>query len=32
MLFVDASNRPAVSLYEDIGFTRRRADRAYAWG
>ena len=31
MLFVDAANRRAVSLYEDIGFRRHRVDRAYAW-
>ncbi|MBM3673253.1 MAG: mycothiol synthase [Actinobacteria bacterium] len=30
MLFVDASNEPAVGLYESLGFTVARADRAYA--
>ncbi len=30
MLFVDAGNEPAVALYEALGFTTTRADRAYA--
>jgi mycothiol synthase len=29
MLFVDAGNEPAVSLYTSIGFSRARVDRAY---
>ena len=29
MLFVDAANRPAVGLYEALGFTTARVDRAY---
>lgn len=30
MLFVDAANVPAVRLYEALGFTTTRTDRAYA--
>lgn len=30
MLFVDASNTPAVALYKALGFTTTRVDRAYA--
>jgi mycothiol synthase len=29
MLFVDAANEPAVRLYEKLGFTTARVDRAY---
>jgi mycothiol synthase len=29
MLFVDGHNRPALRLYEALGFTTRRLDRAY---
>jgi mycothiol synthase len=29
MLFVDAANTPAVALYEKLGFTTSRVDRAY---
>ncbi len=29
MLFVDAANAPAVALYEALGFTTARVDRAY---
>jgi mycothiol synthase len=29
MLFVDAANEPAVRLYESLGFTTSRVDRAY---
>jgi mycothiol synthase len=29
MLFVDAANSPAVALYEKLGFTTARVDRAY---
>jgi mycothiol synthase len=31
MLFVDATNHPAMALYEAIGFRPSRVDRAYAW-
>jgi len=31
MLFVDAANEPAVHLYEALGFTTSRTDRAYAF-
>jgi mycothiol synthase len=30
MLYVDASNRPAIRLYESLGFTRWRTDVMYA--
>jgi ribosomal protein S18 acetylase RimI-like enzyme len=30
MLFVDASNTPAIGLYKALGFTVSRVDRAYA--
>jgi mycothiol synthase len=30
MLYVDESNRPAIRLYESLGFTRRRSDVMYA--
>jgi ribosomal protein S18 acetylase RimI-like enzyme len=29
MLFVDASNAPAITLYESLGFTLSRRDRSY---
>ncbi|MEI8001317.1 MAG: GNAT family N-acetyltransferase, partial [Actinomycetes bacterium] len=29
MLFVDAANAPAVSLYRSLGFVTSRIDRAY---
>lgn len=30
MLYVEATNRPAVRLYEQLGFVRHHVDRAYA--